>query len=82
MLPRATSQSFLILVNAYIFYNITEYGVIDLAEPESSLRWLKDINYAFVHYGIGRAIWSYKEMDFGIIGKHYEPIFEELIKYL
>lgn len=67
-------------------YNVSlycgEYGIIDLAEPESSLRWLKDINYAFVHYGIGRAIWSYKEMDFGIIGKHYEPIFEELIKYL
>jgi endoglucanase len=59
-----------------------EYGVINLASPQDSLNWLKDINKAFVHYGIGRAIWSYKEMDFGIIDKHYENVFDELIKYL
>ncbi len=59
-----------------------EYGVIDLAEPKSSLRWLKDINTCFEEYGIGRAIWSYKEMDFGIIGDHYSSIYDEIINVL
>ena len=59
-----------------------EYGVIDRADTESTLRWFKDINNAFEHYGIGRAVWSYKKMDFGIVDEHYKNIFEELIKYL
>lgn len=59
-----------------------EYGVIDRADTASTLRWIEDINKAFEYYGIGRAIWSYKKMDFGIIDEHYEPIYEELIKYL
>ncbi len=67
-------------------YNVTlycgEYGVIDRADPKSSLVWFKDINHAFEHYGIGRAVWSYKEMDFGIIGEHYKDIYDDLLKYL
>ena len=59
-----------------------EYGVIDRADTKSSLIWLKHINSAFEYYNIGRAIWSYKKMDFGIIDDHYKPIFDELIKYL
>ena len=59
-----------------------EYGVIDLADLRSTISWLHDINEAFKHYGIGRAIWSYKEMDFGITSKHYDAIFDELIKFL
>ena len=59
-----------------------EYGVIDRADTASTLRWLKDINAAFEHYNIGRAIWSYKKMDFGIIDEHYSDIFDDLIKYL
>ena len=59
-----------------------EYGVIDRADPKSTLAWFKDINNAFEYYGIGRAVWSYKEMDFGIIGDHYKDIYDELIKYL
>ena len=67
-------------------YNVSlycgEYGVIDRADPVSTLNWIKDINSAFEFYGIGRALWSYKEMDFGLIGKHYESIYDEMIKYL
>ena len=59
-----------------------EYGVIDRADPKSTLTWFKDINATFKRYGIGRAVWSYKKMDFGIIDDHYSAIFEELIKYL
>ena len=59
-----------------------EYGVIDRADTKSTLNWFKDINSVFEHYGIGRAVWSYKKMDFGIIDDHYKDIFDELIKYL
>ena len=59
-----------------------EYGVIDRADPEGTLNWYKDINAAFNEYGIGRAAWSYKEMDFGITDEHYAAVYEELIKYL
>ncbi len=59
-----------------------EYGVIDKADTLSTLNWIKDINYAFEYYGIGRALWSYKKMDFGLIDDHYEKIFSEMIKYL
>ena len=59
-----------------------EYGVIDRADTKSTLRWIKDINKAFAYYGIGRALWSYKKMDFGLIDDHYSDIYEEMIKYL
>ena len=59
-----------------------EYGVIDRADPQSTLRWIKDINHAFEYYGIGRALWSYKKMDFGLIDDHYKEVYDEMIKYL
>jgi len=43
-----------------------EYGVIDRAAPEDSLRWLTDISRVFDKYGIGSALWNYKQKDFGI----------------
>jgi len=59
-----------------------EYGVINLADPEDTLAWYKDINAAFEHYGIGRACWSYREMDFGLADEHMAPVIERLVKYL
>lgn len=59
-----------------------EYGVIDKADVQSTVRWFKDINTAFNQYGIGRCVWSYKEMDFGITDEHYRAIFNDLVKYL
>ncbi len=53
-----------------------------MAAPEGVLNWYKDIHQAFEECGIGRAAWSYKEMDFGIIGEHYEPVYDELVKNL
>ena len=44
-----------------------EYGVISLADSESTVAWHKAIHEAFEDYGIGRAVWSYKEMDFGLV---------------
>lgn len=59
-----------------------EYGVIDKATKEDTLRWYKDINAAFEHYGISRCAWSYKQMDFGLSDERLSGIIDELIKYL
>ncbi len=55
-----------------------EYGVIDLAAPEYKLAWIKDIHSVFEKYGIGRAMWCYKEMDFGLTDKSCASIYDEL----
>lgn len=57
-----------------------EYGVIDQAPAEDTLRWFKDIHSVFLKDGIGRAVWNYKGKDFGIIDPHYDPIRTELIE--
>ncbi len=59
-----------------------EYGVIDRAAPEDALEWYKMINAAFTHYGIGRAAWSYRRMDFGLSDERMDCVREELVKYL
>lgn len=48
-----------------------EFGVIDRADPDDAIRWYKDILDLFDKYEIGYALWSYKEMDFGIMGEKY-----------
>ena len=59
-----------------------EYGVIDKAPTPDTLRWLQDINAVFTKYGIGRAIWTYKVHNFGLIDAHYDAIRDEMIKAL
>ncbi len=59
-----------------------EYGVIDRADPQSTLNWYRDIHAAFEKMGIARAAWTYKEKDYGLIGGHYSDILDELIKLL
>ena len=44
-----------------------EYGVIDRADAESTVNWYRDIRSVFDKYSIGRALWSYKEMNFSFI---------------
>ena len=67
-------------------YNISlycgEFGVIDLAPLEDSVRWLRDINEVMCKHGIGRSYWSYKRMDFGITDEHYKAKFNEMISIL
>ena len=79
----AYSHHFLSVNAVYSHYNVAkldlplycgEYGVIDRAPAEDSARWYKDIHKALAAHGIGRALWSYKEMDFGIMGQHYAEI--------
>lgn len=59
-----------------------EYGVIDCAEPEETLEWYKMINAAFEKYGIGRAAWSYRKMDFGLSDERMDAVREELLRYI
>lgn len=59
-----------------------EYGVIDLADNASKLRWLQDIHTAFNRHGIGRALWNYKEKDFGFVDDSFEEIRNEFIDIL
>lgn len=59
-----------------------EYGVIQKAPTESIVNWYRDIHGAFERFGIGRAAWTYKKMDFDIIGEHYRPILDKIIPLL
>lgn len=59
-----------------------EYGVIDQADPQATLRWYRDIHAVFERHGIGRAAWTYKVRDFGLSDPHYDGIRPELVKVL
>ena len=59
-----------------------EYGVIENATPEDTVKWYKAINSVFEKHGIARATWSYKQMNFGISDSRLDGVRDELIKYL
>lgn len=59
-----------------------EYGVINLVDDAATLQWYEAICSFFDRYGIGRAAWSYKEMDFGIADAHMDAIRAKLLKLL
>lgn len=59
-----------------------EYGVIDRTDPRSALNWFADIHAAFEKMGVSRAVWNYKQKDFGITDEHYRDILDRLVKLL
>ena len=59
-----------------------EYGVIDKADNDSKIRWLEDIHTAFRKHGIGRALWNYKEKDFGFVDPSFESVKQRFIEAL
>ena len=59
-----------------------EYGVIDNASPEDTLIWFRAIHAAFEKYGIGRAAWSYRQMDFGLSDPRMDAVRPELLRCL
>lgn len=59
-----------------------EYGVIDLADNGDKLRWLRDIHAVFAARGIGRALWNYREKDFGLVDERFASIRDEFIRSL
>ncbi|MBQ5386791.1 MAG: glycosyl hydrolase family 5, partial [Lachnospiraceae bacterium] len=64
--------------NAYLYCG--EYGVIDQADPEDRLRWMKDIHAVFEHHGIGHALWNYKQKDFGLVDESFSSIRDRFIE--
>ena len=59
-----------------------EYGVIDRVPSTEALKWHQTIHEVFTKHQIGRSIWTYKDMDFGIVNAHWDGLRPELLKYL
>lgn len=59
-----------------------EYGVIDLACADDKIRWLEDIHAVFKKHGIGRALWNYKEKDFGFVDERFATVRDRFIEVL
>lgn len=59
-----------------------EYGVIDLADNPSKIRWLRDIHTAFARFNIGHALWNYKEKDFGFVDERFREVKDDFIACL
>lgn len=59
-----------------------EYGVIDIVPPEEALPWFRAIHAILEKYGIARAVWSYKEMDFGLADPRWDALRPQLLEFL
>lgn len=59
-----------------------EYGAIDLSDNKSKINWLRDIHTAFKRHGIGRALWNYKEKDFGFVDESFKEVQDDFIAVL
>ena len=59
-----------------------EYGVIEHATPEDTVRWFRTINEVFEKHQIARSAWSYREMNFGLSDARLDGVRDELVKYL
>lgn len=59
-----------------------EYGIIDRVSPEDTLKWFRVIHQVFEKYSIARAVWTYKELDFGLSAQHMDTVREELLQNL
>lgn len=59
-----------------------EYGVIDIVPPPEALKWFKTLHAVLERHHIPRAVWSYKEMDFGLADPRMDAVRDELLNYL
>ena len=57
-----------------------EYGVINFATPEDTMKWYRQICACFDKHHIARAAWIYKEMDFGIADAYLDSVRDEVLK--
>ena len=61
-----------------------EYGVIEAAPAASRRRWHADLHAILNEHRIGRAVWSYKEMGFGLVdlrGEVKDPALIEILTH-
>ena len=59
-----------------------EYGVIDTAADADTAAWYEAIHRAFEKYGIGRAAWTYRRMNFGISDPEREAVRSRILSLL
>ena len=59
-----------------------EYGVIEEATPEDTVKWYRTIHEVFERHQIARSAWSYREMNFGLSDARLNGVREELVRYL
>ena len=59
-----------------------EFGVIDVVDPEQAVKWFRTVHSVFDKHGIGRALWSYKQMDFGLYDSRMDSVRKELLGLL
>ena len=59
-----------------------EYGVIDRATPEDTVRWYRIIHDTFEKHEIARSAWSYRQMDFGLSDERLDGVRDRLIRLL
>ena len=57
-----------------------EFGVIEGAPRTGRLNWYKDYISLLKEFKIGRACWSYKLMDFGLVDQDGHVVDEELVR--
>ncbi len=59
-----------------------EFGVINRADPEDALKWYRLICKCFDEYHIGRAAWSFREMDYGLVDPHMDTVRDRILQLL
>ena len=57
-----------------------EFGVYERAPIDSALRWQRDFIGLLRENHIGRAVWSYKQMGFGLVDGDGKVTSEELVR--
>ena len=57
-----------------------EYGVYEGAPMLTRQNWTRDLIALLNEFGVGRAYWSYKAMDFGLVDKNGQVVNRELIE--
>jgi endoglucanase len=57
-----------------------EYGAIEQAPLEGKVRWNQDLVSLLNQNHIGRAYWSYKAMDFGLVDKDGNLVSDQLLR--
>ena len=48
--------------------------------PEEAVKWFRDLHKVFERHGIGRSLWSYKQMDFGLADARMDGVRDELLR--
>jgi len=56
-----------------------EFGVYGMADAASRNNWLRDVISFFCQHKIGRALWTYRGEEFGLVNMRGEPYSQELL---